>query len=331
MISSWFHVIPCVGKNKVVKLVTVHESHRSDSTNSSVLFLHSRAKNSQHDVGLRFYKTVYVTLMTKKWPGNIHASARSGYDMQEITSATTRNDRELFNKIFWGEDFAGESRRLMGLRVVNVRLRPGGDSMQSMSHGESRHIPFFPPICKSYVIFFWFWTLNLISKRLLWFQRQWKSSDSTNDLSHCLTFLPAPPQYSKHISRHIFSFGVTLGSKCLHLSWSRITMLWPVGMLVGMKMWWTIDLCNLNVKLFFKARFSSIRTEGGCKTHTQSRKKGLLSGQSHISAPFLSSEEFHSLARRRPDPSRLSNKWNQVTEVLNRLIMQKHFAIAIAF
>lgn len=191
--------------------------------------------------------------------------------------------------------------------------------------------PYSLPYARAMLFFFLFWTLNLISKRLLWFQRQWISSDSTNDLSHCLAFLPAPPQYPKHISRHIFSFGVTLGSKSLHLSWNRITMLWPVGMLVGMKMWWTIDLCNLNVKLFFKAYFSSIRTEGGSKTHTQSRKKELLFGQSHISATFLSSEEFRRLGGRRPDPSRLSNKWNQLTEVLNRLIMQKHFTIAIAF
>lgn len=149
MISSWFHVIPWVGKNKVVKLVTMHASQRSDSTNSSVLFLYSRAKNSQYDVGLRFYETVCVALMTKKSPGNIHASARSGHVVEDTTSGTTRDDRELFNKIWGGGDYTGVSRRLIGLRVVSVRLGPGGDSMQSMSHGESRHIPFFPPIFKS--------------------------------------------------------------------------------------------------------------------------------------------------------------------------------------
>lgn len=149
MISSWFHVIPWVGKNKVVKLVTVHESHRSDSTNSSVLFLYSRAKNSQYGVGLKFYKTVRIPLMTEKWLGDIHARARSGYGMEDRTSGTTRNDRELFNKIFWEADITGEGRRLMGLRVVSVRLGPGGDGMQPVSRGESRHGPFFSPMCKS--------------------------------------------------------------------------------------------------------------------------------------------------------------------------------------
>ena len=119
-------MIPWVGKNKVVKLVTMHESHRSARINSSVLFLYSRAKNRQYDVGLRFYKTDCVPLMTKKWPGNIHANTRLGYGMEEIISGITRNDRELYKKIFW-EDFIGESRRLMGLRMVRVKLGPGGD------------------------------------------------------------------------------------------------------------------------------------------------------------------------------------------------------------
>lgn len=60
MILSWFHVIPWIGKNKVIKLVTMHESHRSDSTNSSVHFLYSRVKNRQYDIGMRFYKKVCV-------------------------------------------------------------------------------------------------------------------------------------------------------------------------------------------------------------------------------------------------------------------------------
>lgn len=129
--------------------------------------------------------------------------------------------------------------------------------------------------------FFLFWILNLIFKRLLWFQCQLISSDSTNDHSHYLAFLPAPPQYSKHISKHIFSFGFTLGSKSLHLSWNRIITLWP--MLVRMKTRWTRDLCNLSVKLFFTAHFSSIRTEGCSKN----QERASLWPESHLCTLFV--------------------------------------------
>lgn len=236
ILSWWFHVIPWVGKNKVVKLVTMHESHRSDSTNSSVFFLYSRAKNRQYDIGMRFYKTMCVSLMTKKWLGTTHPSARSGYGMEEITSGTTRNDREPFNKIF-EEISLGRARDW----VVSVRLGAAGDRMQSVFYSGSRHapffLPFFPSIWQSQGIFLKIWILNLTSKRLLWFQHQWLYSDNTNDHSHYLAFLPAPPQHSIHILRYIFSSGFTLESKSLHSSSNRFITFW--SMPVRMKMWWT--------------------------------------------------------------------------------------------
>lgn len=67
--------------------------------------------------------------------------------------------------------------------VVSVRLGAAGDRMQSVLCRESRHAPFFPgffpSIRQSQGIFFLTWILNLMSKRLLWFQHQ--TILSTND------------------------------------------------------------------------------------------------------------------------------------------------------
>lgn len=74
-----------------------------------------------------------------------------------------------------------------------------------------------------------------------------------------------------------------------------------------------------------------MRTERCSKNHWQSRKKGLLSEQNHISAPFLPSEEFHKMGWEKFWPKQTFRKWNLLTEVSNKSIMQKHFMIAIAF
>lgn len=221
-------MIPWVGKNKVVKLVTMHESHKSDSTNSSVLFLYSRAKNRQDDIGMRFYKTVFPL-----WQRNDLASPIPVPDQDVAWKKLHQEQQELIGSLS-AKSFEEISLGRAGDWVVSLRLGAAGDRMQSVFYSESRHAPFFPPSSSPYdraKVFF------LISKRLLWFQCQWLYSDSTNDHSHYLACLPAPPQHFKHILRHIFSSGFTLESKSLHLSSKRIITFWPMP--VRMKMWWT--------------------------------------------------------------------------------------------
>lgn len=152
-----------------------------------------------------------------------------------------------------------------------------------MSHGESRQVQFlfFLLTCNKN----FFWILNLTSTRFLWFLSQWISSDSTNGQSHYLTFLPTPLQYSKNLQAYIFFwFHVRIKITAFVIKWNYHTLVNASEN----ENWWTRDLCNLNVKLFFKTHFSSIRTEGGSKNHSQSRKKRVpLWPESHLCTFFV--------------------------------------------